>query len=115
MGHLFDDLYRFFILLRATIEVADELAAHYPQVIALRHARPMGSEAAVRTGLRRSTGQIVLLKDGDGLRRIDRRAAVPIRRPTVLGAERNEPSRGSPGGARRPKYLAGLREFTLGE
>lgn len=47
----------------ATIEVADELAAYFPQVSALRHATPRGRVAAVRTALERSSGEILLLKD----------------------------------------------------
>jgi glycosyltransferase involved in cell wall biosynthesis len=49
----------------ATIEVADDLATCYPQVTAVRHARPMGRSMAVRTGLRQSTGEIVLVRDND--------------------------------------------------
>jgi glycosyltransferase involved in cell wall biosynthesis len=49
----------------ATIEVADDLATCYPQVTAVRHARPMGRSTAVRTGLRRSTGEVVLVRDND--------------------------------------------------
>jgi glycosyltransferase involved in cell wall biosynthesis len=59
----------------ATIEVADELAARYPQVVALRQARPLGQIAAVRTGLERSSGEIVLLRDaecGDDIEEIPR-------------------------------------------
>lgn len=56
----------------ATIEVADELAVCYPQVSAIRHARPLGREAAVRSGMRRANGNIVLVHDHTGLRRVDR-------------------------------------------
>jgi len=49
----------------ATIEVADELATYYPQVMALRHATPLGRVAAIHTGLERSTGEVLLLKDED--------------------------------------------------
>lgn len=49
----------------ATIEVADELTARYPQVTVLRHARPLGRIAAIRTALERSTGEILLIQDED--------------------------------------------------
>ncbi len=49
----------------ATIEVADELAAVYPQLLAVRHATPRGRGAALATGLDRSVGQIVFFADAD--------------------------------------------------
>jgi glycosyltransferase involved in cell wall biosynthesis len=49
----------------ATIEVADELAAYYPQVTAFRHAAAQGRLAAITTGLEHSIGEIVLLQDAD--------------------------------------------------
>lgn len=49
----------------ATIEVADELAARYPQITALRHATPRGRLAAIATGLARSRGEVILLQDAD--------------------------------------------------
>lgn len=49
----------------ATIEVADELASYYPQVRAVRHARPRGRVAAIHTALTQSTGDVLLLKDED--------------------------------------------------
>jgi len=52
----------------ATIEVADELRAAYPQLIAIRHAAPKGRAATIRTGLDHSSGEIVFLTDeGCGL------------------------------------------------
>ncbi|MFH1924713.1 MAG: glycosyltransferase [Planctomycetota bacterium] len=47
----------------ATIEVADELATHYPQVTVVRHASPRGRVAALGTALGRSTGEILLVRD----------------------------------------------------
>ena len=49
----------------ATIEVADELARHYPQVVAVRHASPRGRIATLRTALERSRGEILLVRDDD--------------------------------------------------
>jgi hypothetical protein len=47
----------------ATLEVADELVSRYPQIRAVRHARPLGRSAAIRTGLRHSAGDVVFLRD----------------------------------------------------
>jgi glycosyltransferase involved in cell wall biosynthesis len=49
----------------ATPEVAGELAARYPQVQTAFHARPQGRAAAVRTGLGRSMGDVIFLRDED--------------------------------------------------
>jgi glycosyltransferase involved in cell wall biosynthesis len=49
----------------ATSEVADDLAARYPQVQRLFHVRPLGRSEAVRTGLRRATGDVIFLRDED--------------------------------------------------
>jgi hypothetical protein len=47
----------------ATIEVADELALVYPQLVIARHAVPLGRVAAIRTGLARSVGEVIFLAD----------------------------------------------------
>ena len=47
----------------ATIEVADEWTARYPQVIVLRHAQPLGRVDAIRTAFQRSAGEIILIQD----------------------------------------------------
>ena len=47
----------------ATIEVADELAMRYPQVVAVRRAIRQGRVAAIRTALDRSAGDVLLLED----------------------------------------------------
>ncbi len=49
----------------ATIEVADELATYYPQVSAVRQAARLGRAASIESALKRSTGDIVLLRDDD--------------------------------------------------
>ncbi|MEN6498480.1 MAG: glycosyltransferase [Thermoguttaceae bacterium] len=52
----------------ATIEVADELAKRYPQIRVAHHAVPQGRLASLRTGLQKSTGDVILLHDeGSGL------------------------------------------------
>lgn len=49
----------------ATIEMADELAVRYPQVVAVRRAIRRGRVAAIRIALDRSTGDFLLLEDED--------------------------------------------------
>jgi glycosyltransferase involved in cell wall biosynthesis len=55
----------------ATSEVAHELNRAYPQIRALRHGKRLGREVAIRTGLRQSTGEIILLHDEAGGLAID--------------------------------------------
>lgn len=84
----------------ATCEVAHELARHYPQVRVVRHGTPQGREAALRTGLKRSRGEVVVTQDeSQGFRLLDRRkSGEPISsRPT------------------RPNYLSRLRNFVLNQ
>ncbi len=47
----------------ATIEVADELVSRYPQVRVVRHSKPLGRTAAIQTGMKHSTGEILFLAD----------------------------------------------------
>jgi glycosyltransferase involved in cell wall biosynthesis len=47
----------------ATSEVAHELARHYPQIRMIHHGTPQGREAAIRAGLERSRGEVVMLRD----------------------------------------------------
>jgi len=47
----------------ATIEVADELAVVYPQLVIARHAVSRGRAAAIRTGFAHSVGQVIFLSD----------------------------------------------------
>jgi cellulose synthase/poly-beta-1,6-N-acetylglucosamine synthase-like glycosyltransferase len=68
----------------ATGEVADELCRHYPQVRVIHHGRPLGREAALRSGLSQSRGQVLIVR-GD-------------RRPVF---ERIHPA----GAPARPNYL----------
>ena len=49
----------------ATGEIAHELTRHYPQIRTIRHARPMGREAALRSGLAESRGEVVFVRDAD--------------------------------------------------
>jgi glycosyltransferase involved in cell wall biosynthesis len=85
----------------ATSEVADELSRYYPQVRMVRHGETMGEEAAIRTGLRCCTGDLVVLRDeAGGFRRIDRL---------------DPPPTAAPSHPRRPNYLDRLKAFALGE
>ncbi len=84
----------------ATPEVAHELTRHYPQIRLVRHARPLGHDAAIDTGLQRSQGDVVVVHEGrGGYRIVERRHEMPhaASRPT------------------RPNYLARLKRFALGE
>jgi hypothetical protein len=47
----------------ATSEVARELALNYPQVRVVYRGNPEGREAAIRTGLEQSQGEVVLVRD----------------------------------------------------
>jgi len=95
----------------ATIEVADELAGCYPQITALRHAKSLGRAVAIRTGMRQSKGDIVLVHDGHGLTRIEREAAWPQRSSgdQAAGTRARLPQQTGP---RQPSYLARPRTGT---
>ncbi|MHC4179319.1 MAG: glycosyltransferase family 2 protein [Planctomycetota bacterium] len=129
----------------ATSEVAHELTRHFPQVHAVRHGRCLGREAAIRTGLKRSSGDVIFVPDDsgssaiDGIPRLWHEASQPHRvpdRPRVPIARKW--TRFSAGHAisqagyqmidrqtmeelhgssqpNRPNYLARLKNFALGE
>src|SRR5215510_15720688 len=48
-----------------TAEIADELARTYPQVRAVHHPRNRDYGAALRTGFRSSTKELIFYTDGD--------------------------------------------------
>ena len=84
----------------ATSEVAHELTRHYPQVRVVRHGAPLGREAAIRTGLKRSQGEVVVVREGSNGFRI-----LAHRRPAKhFGSQ--------PG---RPNYLRRVRDFATSE
>jgi glycosyltransferase involved in cell wall biosynthesis len=84
----------------ATIEVAHELTRHYPQVRVVRHGTPLGREAALRTGLKRSHGEVVVTQDENrGFRVLDRR----------------KPDSRTPSRPTRPNYLSRVKSFVLSE
>ena len=85
----------------ATSEVAHELTRHYPQIHFLRHGISRGRDAAIRTGLERSQGEVVMLRDdSSGFSVLER----PVRIPSHV------PSRPA-----RPNYLNRVKAFALGE
>jgi glycosyltransferase involved in cell wall biosynthesis len=49
-----------------TLEVARELSRRYPQIATVRHDRPQGFQAAVRTGLNCCEGDVLLVQAQDG-------------------------------------------------
>ena len=84
----------------ATSELAHELTQHYPQIRVVRHTQPLGREAAIHTGLRRSQGDVVVVHEGQhGYRIIDRRHGSPH--------TQSRPA--------RPNYLSRIKAFALGE
>jgi glycosyltransferase involved in cell wall biosynthesis len=50
----------------ATGEVAAELSRHYPQIRTVRHKRHLGQDAAIRTGLAESSGDMVFVRHYHG-------------------------------------------------
>ncbi len=85
----------------ATSEVAHDLARHYPQVRMIRHGTPLGRDAAIHSGLARSRGETVVLRDESrGLRLVER--AHP----------QGGPARSHPG---VPNYLRRLKDLILSE
>lgn len=85
----------------ATSEVAHELTCYYPQVRLIRHGTSLGREAAIQTGVQRSRGEVVVLRDkGHGYRILERRPM--LSKPVASGPA-------------RPNYLSRLKSFALGE
>jgi glycosyltransferase involved in cell wall biosynthesis len=84
----------------ATSEVAHELTYHYPQVRAVSHGISLGREAAIRTGLKRSQGEVVVMRDESGDFRI---------------LEHRAPGKNISSRPTRPNYLSRLRGFALSE
>ena len=84
----------------ATCEVAHELTRHYPQVRFVRHGLPLGREAAIRTGLSRSQGEVVVMRDENLSFRI---------------LQHRSPLKHTPSRPTRPNYMSRLRGFVLSE
>jgi glycosyltransferase involved in cell wall biosynthesis len=88
----------------ATSEVAHELTRHYPQVQMICHRTPLGQEAAIRTGMSRSRGEVVMVRDER------HRYRVVAQRPQAQGAPA-APVASRPG---RPNYLSRLQGVAPG-
>ena len=128
----------------ATIELADELAAQYPQVRVVSHGEPLGQAAALQSGLQCSSGEIVFLQDAergldvdqiDKLRRAVAARDQTISRPSRLASRldagvarrgtddlaplapspRTDSPQSVPGKPKRPNYLTKIRDFAWGE
>ncbi|MFZ5833448.1 MAG: glycosyltransferase family 2 protein [Planctomycetota bacterium] len=127
----------------ATPEVAQDLGRYFPQVRLVRLEMPRGRDAAIRTGLERSSGEIVFVRDEavelgeEELRNLWCRASAetdfvgpktsnePQSIRWITRPEVHRPLLGPrmPRGIRlprwshtsRPNYLARLRDLALGE
>ena len=128
----------------ATGEVAQELSRVYPQVRSIAHAAQLGREEAIRSGLRQTRGEVVLVREETGGMAPDEIArwwraaehheplstegARPSTWRSVHAAAPSGPARpgyrvfrrthsAPPMASRpgRPNYLARLKSFALGE
>jgi glycosyltransferase involved in cell wall biosynthesis len=85
----------------ATSEVAHDLTRHYPQIRLVRHGTSRGRDAAIRTGLERSAGEVVMLRsDKSGFSVLER----PARTASHVSSR-----------PARPNYLSRVKAFALGE
>jgi glycosyltransferase involved in cell wall biosynthesis len=48
-----------------TPQILDQLKSRHPQLMTLRHQRNEGKTAALKTGIEKTTGRIVVVQDGD--------------------------------------------------
>ncbi len=110
----------------ATSEVAEELQRDYPQIRAVRHGRPRGERESLRTGLRMSSGRIVLCGE-PGARPAAGELPRAWKAATMGGAppppecsfrlvdRRTGQKLHGPSRPARPNFLAPVREFAVGE
>lgn len=102
----------------ATIEVADELAARYPQIRVVSYGLARGRAAAIRAGLESSRGEVVVLHGdplGDHSGHRHRLASLGYRwhdRPSQRQEDAGAPISGGP---LTPNFLTRLRDLALGE
>ena len=126
----------------ATVEVAAELSQRFPQVRTLHHRRPQGREAAVRTGIKASQGELIVLEEQNSTAalteirnqwrldsaRLAHEAATMSQRPSspcaAAGSTFPEgfevlPGRivdkAAPRRPARPNFLTRVKNFALGE
>jgi glycosyltransferase involved in cell wall biosynthesis len=126
----------------ATSEIAIELTRHYPQVQVICQSRTLGREAAIRSALRRSTGEIALIHEEGQGKSLDEivqtlKSSMPIgqfyfRLDTAKGPQ-EKPAQGSSSAVdcdiserrerqssissrpARPNFLERLKDIVLGE
>ena len=94
----------------ATSEIVHELARHYPQVRSVRHSKPMGRDAALRTGLAQSRGEVVFVhaRNGVAMEKLQYDAQPSQKdRPATVPQRLHH--------AARPNYLARLKQFARDE
>ena len=85
----------------ATSEVAHDLPRHYPQIRLVRHGISRGRDAAIRTGMERSQGEVIMLRD-------DQSGFSILERPSpAAGRVSSRPA--------RPNYFSRVKAFALGE
>jgi glycosyltransferase involved in cell wall biosynthesis len=74
-----------------TVDLARDLAAQYPQIRLIRHRQPLGTEAAVRTGLQWASGRTVFVQeDSAALSPTDLRRLWALRHDEELVMARTE-------------------------
>lgn len=110
----------------ATSEVAAELERDYPQIRTVRHGKPRGEQESLRTGLRMSSGRVVLCSESNVGLNVDELSRVwkSLSGGTIptppdsayrlidrrTGQQLHGPSRPA-----RPNFLAQVRDFAFGE
>lgn len=61
-----DDIYEIIVVDDCSKDKTAEIASQYLKVRVVRHPYNMGNGAAIKSGIRRSTGDIIVLMDSDG-------------------------------------------------
>ncbi len=72
----------------ATSEVAHDLCRNYPQIRLLRHKKPMGEDAAVRSISAQIRGEVVCVREGQPSAFESVSLNAPPARPNFLGRAR---------------------------
>lgn len=61
-----DDIHEIIVVDDCSKDKTAEIASQYPKVRVVRHPYNMGNGAAIKSGIRESTGDIIVLMDSDG-------------------------------------------------